>query len=85
MSISHADLEMLVAEHLNLWVAARRQFTAFDMTRALRAHHPGVNIMHHLVRGIVHRRMEPAVAGQFYEPRAAMFPTGIACCYVPIA
>ena len=78
------ELEMLVAEQLSQWVAERRTFTAYDVTRALRHAHPAINIVHPHVRSVVHRRMWPALAGQIYFKELVQFPTGDACCYRPL-
>ena len=82
--ISPDELEMLVAEHLNECIAERQEFTAYDVTMALRAAHPDVNILHLVVRGVVHRRMQPWIANHLYGLRHMSFPTGVACCYVPL-
>ena len=84
VAIGHDELEMLVAEHLNERIAKRLEFTAYDVTVSLRAAHPDINIPHAVVRGVVHRRMQPWIANQFYGWRHLSFPTGMACCYVPL-
>ena len=82
--ITQGELEMLVAEQLAGWVAKRRTFTAYDVTRALRAAHPSINIFHQPVRNTVHERMWPAVAAQIYWQEQVYYPTGMAWCYRPV-
>jgi hypothetical protein len=77
-------LEILVAEQLSAWVATRQTFTAYDITQALRAARPGVNIFHQPVRDIVHRRMWPAVHARIYAQEQVWFPTGSAYQYQPL-
>ena len=81
--IAQRELEMLVAEQLGEWVAEQRTFTAYDVTRALRAAHPSINIFHQPVRTAVHERMWPAVAAQIYWQDQVYYPTGMAWCYRP--
>ena len=82
--IARHALEMLVAERLAEWVATGQTFTAYDVTLALRAAHPAINIFHQDVRSVVHHRMWPVVARQIYLQEQVLFPTGSACCYRPV-
>ena len=77
-------LEMLVVEQLTQWVAERQMFTAHDVTQALRAAHPAINIFHQPVRHVVHQRMWPALAAQIYVQEQVWFSTGSAYRYRPL-
>ncbi len=79
--ITQAALEILVVEQLRARCAQSRQFTAYDVTRALRKARPGVNIVHARVRETVHRFMAPAVASSVYTCALIDFPTGWAWLY----
>lgn len=83
MQIGQQALATLVIEQLQEWVAVGRSFTAYDVTRAVRAHHAGVDIGHAAVRVVVHHRMTPLLARQLYRQQQITFGTGPAICYVP--
>jgi hypothetical protein len=83
-TITSAALEILVSEQLAEWMARGRMFTAYDVTRALRRTHPGVNIVHEQVRDIVHTRMWPAVTARIYAREQTAFPKGWAWAYRPM-
>src|SRR3712207_6199409 len=76
LAIEPYELEILVAEQLSEWTAEGRTFTAYDVTRRLRADHPLVAIDHAGVREIVHRRMWPALAARVYDRTQEEFATG---------
>lgn len=83
VEIEQGALATLVVEQLQEWVAVGRSFTAYDVTRALRAHHAGIDIGHAAVRVVVHHRMTPLVAHHLYRQHHASFATGPAIRYVP--
>ena len=83
-AIGQDDLEMLVAEQLAWWVGERQTFTAYDITRALRATYPAVDIFHEQVRDAVHARMRPAITAQAYRRALVRFPAGSAWRYWPL-
>ncbi len=83
MEIEQAALATLVVEQVQEWVAVGRSFTAYDVTRALRAHHAGIDIRHAVVRVVVHHRMTPLLAHQLYRQHHASFATGPAIRYMP--
>lgn len=59
-------------------------FTAYDLTRSLRAAHPRVYIAHESVRESVHQRMTSVVASQYYAMEKVRFPQGDAIRYFPV-
>jgi hypothetical protein len=83
VEVEQQALATLVVEQLQEWVAVGRSFTAYDVTRALRAHHAGIDIEHAAVRVVVHHRLTPLVARQLYRQQQVMFATGPAIRYVP--
>jgi hypothetical protein len=83
VEIEQGALATLVVEQLQEWVAVGRSFTAYDVTRALRAHHAGIDIGHAAVRVVVYHRMTPLLARQLYRQQHAAFATGPALRYVP--
>lgn len=83
MGIEQQALATLVIEQVQEWVAVGRSFTAYDVTRAVRAHHTGIDIGHAAVRVVVHHRMAPLVARQWYRQQQATFSAGPAIRYVP--
>jgi hypothetical protein len=83
ITLTQADLELLVADHINQQMMAQAIFTAYDLTLGLRDANPGVHIPHDAVRAAVHAQMEAIVASQLYERETATFGSTTALRYVP--
>lgn len=83
-SISQPDLELLVANELNQQLTAGVIFTAYDVTSALRATHPQIDLPHAAVKQAVHAHMETVVASGLYDREQATFGTATAWRYVPL-
>ena len=81
--LTQADLELLVADHINQQMMARAIFTAYDVTLGLRDANPQLHIPHDAVRGAVHTQMDAIVKNQLYERETATFGTTPALRYVP--
>jgi hypothetical protein len=82
-TLTQADLELLVADHINQQMMARAIFTAYDLTLGLRDANPSLHIPHDAVRAAVHAQMGAIVANQLYERETATFGGGTALRYVP--
>lgn len=82
--LTDAALELLAAELLVEWVARRRAFTAYDVTRTLRASRPGYDIPHAPVRLAVHIHMQPELDAGAYRREQRPFATGWAWLYRPL-
>jgi hypothetical protein len=82
-TLTPADLELLVADHINQQMTAQAIFTAYDLTLGLRDANPGLHIPHDAVRAAVHAQMEAIVANQLYERETASFGSSTALRYVP--
>ncbi len=83
VTLTQADLELLVADHINQQMTAQAIFTAYDLTVGLRDANPGLHIPHDAVRAAVHAQMEAIVANQLYERETATFGSSSALRYVP--
>lgn len=81
--VTQSALDLLVADQINQHVAGAEIFTAYQITQALRAANPGVEIAHEQVRTVVHAQMEPLIASGLYEREAASFGGGRATRYLP--
>lgn len=82
--VTQAALVLIVAEEITRLVSERRAFTAYEITQAIRAAQPGLDIRHARVRSIVHRYMAQMVAGQIYARGTAVFGGNPAICYLPL-
>lgn len=58
------ELQKLIAHQMDVFVTAKRDFTAWDVTVELRAANPTVEIVHPTVRVLVHAAMQ-AIGSQF--------------------
>jgi hypothetical protein len=83
-TISQQDLELLVADQINQQLASDTIFTAYDVTAALRAANPQINLPHDAVRAAVHAQMEAIVSSGLYEREHATFGSTTAWRYVPV-
>jgi hypothetical protein len=94
--LTNDHLKVTVEGQLDQWVAAGKEFTAFDVTKALRDANPAVNIPHASadadtagVRMLVKELMEPRLSGGTYDLEVRSFPSGMetvtAMVYVPVA
>jgi hypothetical protein len=81
--LTQADLELLVADHINQQMAAQAIFTAYDVTLGLRDANPHLHIPHDGVRSAVHTQMEAIVKNQLYERETATFGSNTALRYIP--
>lgn len=82
--IAPYDLEALVAQEINRRIARAESFTAYDLTLALRATNPHVEISHVIVRRAVHAQMAAIVASRLYEREPVRFGPSGAQQYVPV-
>ena len=82
-TLTQADLELLVADHLNQQMAAQAIFTAYDVTLGLRDANPHLHLPHDGVRSAVHAQMDAIVNGQLYDRETAAFGSTTALRYVP--
>jgi hypothetical protein len=81
--LTQADLELLVADHINQQMTAQAIFTAYDVTLGLRDANPQLHIPHDAVRSAVHIQMDAIVKNQLYERETATFGGNTALRYVP--
>jgi hypothetical protein len=81
---SQADLDVLVADHINQQIAVGAIFTAYDVTLGLRDSNPGVDIPHEAVRRTVHAQMDAIVSSKLYDRETASFGADSALRYVPV-
>jgi hypothetical protein len=82
-TLTQADLELLVADHINQQMTAQAIFTAYDVTLGLRDAYPHLHLPHDSVRGAVHAQMDAIVKGQLYDRETATFGSNSALRYVP--
>jgi hypothetical protein len=82
--IGKRDLEVLVANEINRRMAINSEFTAYDITQALRRNDPTVTIAHTNVRRMVHAQMDAIVSGGLYDRETAYFGSEAAVRYVPL-
>ncbi|HKP53697.1 MAG TPA: hypothetical protein VJ183_13725 [Chloroflexia bacterium] len=81
--IGDEALARLVIDLLREWVEDEVGFTAYDVTRQLRKDRPHFDIPHLLVRGCVHRFMQPVVSRGLYEHSMKRFGMSSALFYQP--
>ena len=82
-TLTQADLELLVADHINQQMTAQAIFTAYDVTLGLRDAYPHLHLPHDSVRSAVHTQMDAIVKGQLYDRETAAFGGNTALRYVP--
>ena len=82
-TLTQADLELLVADHINQQMTAQAIFTAYDVTLGLRDAYPHLHLPHDRVRSAVHTQMDAIVKGQLYDRETAAFGSNTALRYVP--
>lgn len=78
-----ADVEQWVVDALNTKVGAKAEFTAFDITREIRAAQPATNVRHDEVRSLVHMYMATMIAGGLYTSEDRDYSGNIAITFVP--
>lgn len=82
-SIQQKDLEKLVAQRLKYQVEHKLQFTAYDITLALKLANPEIKITHQEVRRIVHTMMRLIVELGLYKHKTATYGDASARRYIP--
>src|SRR5262245_8572580 len=83
VTLTQADLELLVADHINQQMMAQAIFTAYDVTLGLRDANPHLHLPHDIVRSAVHAQMDAIVKSQLYDRETAAFGSNTALRYVP--
>ena len=83
LRISDSMLAMMVAEELQVRTYSQDQFTAYEVTRALRKRQPHIEIRHNSVRHLVHQYMRALVAAGTYESALLDFNGESAILYEP--
>lgn len=78
------ELEVMTLTALTTLVTAQRDFTAYDVTVALRIATPGDEIAHDRVKAVVHTAMQGLHAQYPYTATSAQFSTGTALLYQPV-
>lgn len=78
------DLAVLVASEINRRMAINAEFTAYDITQALRRSDPTMTIAHMNVRRLVHKQMDAIVGSGLYDRETAYFGSEAAVRYVPL-
>lgn len=78
-----SDLEQWVVDALNANLAAKTEFTAFDVTQIIRKAQPGINVQHQSVRDLVHAYMGTAVATGVYTTEDRDYNGNLAITFVP--
>jgi hypothetical protein len=76
-------LAMLVVEELEHRVSTDQEFTVYDITRAIRRHHPRLDIPHTAVRMLVHHYMNSLIAAERYQAAVRAFGLKTAVLYAP--
>lgn len=82
--IQSEDLEKLVAQTLQHQVKHKLQFTAYDITLALRSANPKLKIIHREARHIVHTMMHLIVELGLYKYESTMYGDRLARRYIPV-
>lgn len=80
---STSELDDFVTVHVRQQVANNLEFTAYDVTLALRRQHPDINIPHHDVRRSVHLQMRLLVELGNYERVSVQYGGAKARRYIP--
>lgn len=81
--ISNHTLAMLVIEELEHNVGEDVEFTAYDVTRAIRRRQPQFDLPHGAVRVLVHQYMNSLVAAGHYQAGMRAFGMKRAISYAP--
>jgi hypothetical protein len=76
-------LAMLVVEELEHRVSTDKEFTAYDITRAIRRRQPRLDIRHEAVRVLVHHYMNSLIAAGHYQADMRAFGVTTAVQYAP--
>jgi hypothetical protein len=82
--VTHAALELMVADALARRLTHGDLFTAYEVTQELRAAHPAFDLRHDDVREVVHAQMESIIAARIYDRECADFGHASAIRYVPV-
>src|SRR5204863_5773062 len=83
-AISRGHLAALVRAELQMHINQEHEFTAYNITRALRASHPNFEIAHASVRELVHQNMSGIINSGQYQACLADFGGRIAILYAPM-
>jgi hypothetical protein len=81
--VNSHTLAMLVIEELEHRVAEDGEFTAYDITRALRRRQPHLDLPHAAVRVLVHHYMGGLVSTGHYQTDVRAFGRTAAILYGP--
>ncbi|HST03671.1 MAG TPA: hypothetical protein VLQ48_02935 [Chloroflexia bacterium] len=81
--ITEELLTALVEKQLEAHILAEADFTAYDITMALRQEQPNLEILHARVRQLVHERMTYVVSGGAYQTTQRDFGKRWAIVYGP--
>jgi hypothetical protein len=76
-------LATFVEEQLQIYTLSGDEFTAYDITVALRRRHPRADIRHQPVRSLVHRCMSSLIAAGIYRSSQRIFNGKPAVLYEP--
>lgn len=83
-SASTSSIEESVTDYLRHQVNNRLEFTAYDITFALRRRMPDIEVRHTEVRRVVHLQMNLIVALDWYRREIIEYDTASARRYIPI-
>lgn len=83
--IDPMSLAEKVYDAVTTFIAAKKPFTAYDITVALRKLNPTTNIEHNPVRISVHTALQPYLKSADYSAHLKSFPKGDAWMYSPAA
>jgi predicted nucleic acid-binding protein len=83
ITLADDKLATFVEEELQVRTLSHSEFTAYDVTRALRRRHRDTNIRHEAVRALVHRSMSSLVAAGIYQMSQRIFNGKPAVVYGP--
>ncbi len=76
------DLYNWIVEAINARIAAQAEFTAYDITGAVRNDHPSQPVFHRDVRPQVHSIMQQVIAAGVYDADLRTLPATGAQAYV---
>jgi hypothetical protein len=79
------QLYQMVAQALQASIGSEVAFTAYDITRLLRAFNPGLDVPHAAVRQVVHALMSEVTRAGYYEAAMCEFDSRQAVLYQPAA
>lgn len=83
-AISSNHLAMLAYTELRAHINQHSEFTAYDITRAIRASHQNFEIPHNSVRALVHHYMNGVVNSGHYQECLMDFGGRVAIFYAPM-